>query len=208
MITLLDPPENDDVLYNVLYAPPPPNPLHTMVAASAEHASPIDPSSEVLQSTRLPSSSNLHLHHFQSEEVSLTDDETTATDDEDFDMQFSSHHYDDDAATIDSLRKELAAIEDSWGKYGLEHLVHLQQHEQMPDDYRVDGIPTFTMPVNMDMSWDESDFLEEMADDAKLLDAVAGKVLHDHHHHTVSDSDGFTGHCKDIVEDEIMMVTE
>ena len=166
MITLLEPPEGDDVLYSVLFSAPNSSslPLQNMVAPSTDRALDLTVQN-ALQSTRMLQSSNVD-YHGQLEEIS-TDDET---DDDDYTGGSSEQ---DDSDTVDSLRKELMAIEDSWGKHGLEHMIHLQQEE------RVDGIPTFTMPVNLDMSWDESDFLEEMAEDMKLLDAVAGTVLYE-----------------------------
>jgi hypothetical protein len=166
MITLLDPPENDEVMYNVLYATPP-NPLRPQQSMGPTTELSIDINS-LAQNHHLQH--HQHHHSHWSEEVS-TDDETTEHEDDNYNM--SENGDDDTQNTVDSLRKELSAIEDSWGKHGLEHLIHLEEYE------RVDGIPTFTMPVNLDMSWDESDFLEEMAEDMKILDAVAGKVLHE-----------------------------
>ena len=173
MITLLDPPEDDDVLYNVLFSAPNTSslPLQSMVAPTTDRSLDLTLQDAAFRSTRMlpsSSSSNGDYHVQQLEEIS-TDDET---DDDDY-YTGGGGSEQDDSDTVDSLRKELMAIEDSWGKHGLEHMIHLQQEE------RVDGIPTFTMPVNLDMSWDESDFLEEMAEDMKLLDAVTDTVLYE-----------------------------
>ena len=198
MITLLDPPEDDEVLYSVLYAAPNPSslPLQNMVAPTAERALDMAAQDAVFQSTRLPSGNNGDYHAQMLEEIS-TDDET---DDEDY----TGSSEQDDSDTVDSLRRELMAIEDSWGKHGLEHMLHVD------DEERVDGIPTFTMPVKLDMSWDESDFLEEMAEDMKLLDDVAGKVLHEEEvgkHHMCSRGANRVGNCAECTAEHNLLTT-
>lgn len=199
MITLLDPPE-DDVLYNVLYSAP------TNAAATAAAAAAQQEGSSATDSAAAPTSASCPLHGLAAstgpaldaatedalrrrgppapspvEEISTDDDDDeTDNDDEDDPMVLSDPFQDDGTTdgddTVDSLRRELTAIEDSWGRHGLEHLVQLRDDES-GGCCRVDGIPTFTMPVNLDMSWDESDFLEEMADDIKVFDDVAGRVM-------------------------------
>jgi hypothetical protein len=155
----MEPVVDDEVLYSVLYSVPSHTALQAMVA-SAEHA--LDQAVDETESSNTTEAPPCGLG---------VDSSESGDDVEDDDGSFHVEMGELESAE-GSLRKELLAIEDSWGRHGLEHMVHMEM-----DDDCVDGIPTFTMPVALDMSWDESDFLEEMAEDIRALDAVADKLL-------------------------------
>jgi hypothetical protein len=155
MITLMDPPE-DEVLYSVLYSAPSATSLQAMVSSNSENTT--------------NESTEIHPYAYPRQSNDIDGNaETDANDDgEGTDLNLPDY----ESCEEDSLRQEMLAMEDSCRRNGFEHIF------QFAEEYeRIDGIPTFTMPVKLDMSWDESDFLEEMAEDMKALDDVAGKIL-------------------------------